>query len=117
MPEHQLDTKMRLRLRDSPLLPYSSTRHHLWLLGFGALTGLVSAVGFLVAAVVNMALILPDSDSQHFRNLIVHSKINRYADYIKSGDSLRASVMAELIEKLGIPVNSLVAEVKKRGGT
>ncbi|MGH9428005.1 MAG: hypothetical protein ACRD2L_17105 [Terriglobia bacterium] len=41
--------------------------------------------------------------------------INRHADYLKSGDTLRASVMAELLEKLGIPVNSFVAQ-KKNGG-
>lgn len=80
---------------------------------FGWLTGLGVAVGLFVAMVINGALITPKSDSQHFRNLIMHSMVNRHADYLKSGDALRASVMAELLEKLGVPVNELVAQIKK----
>lgn len=81
---------------------------------FGGLAGFSTAIGFLIATSVNMALLLPKSDSQHFRNLIVHSMMNRHADYLKSGDNLRASVMAELLGKLGVPVNMFVAEIKDR---
>lgn len=82
---------------------------------FGSIVGVGIAVGFLVATSVSKALLLPKSHSQHFRKLIVHSMMNRHADYLRSGDSLRASVMGELLEKLGAPVNVFVAEMKDRG--
>jgi len=81
---------------------------------FGGLNGLGIAVGFLVSTSVNKALLVPKSDSQHFRNLIVHSMMNRHADYLRAGDSLRSSVMAELLEKLGVPVNTFVGEIKNK---
>jgi hypothetical protein len=80
---------------------------------FGWARGLATAVGLLVAVALNKVLILPKSDGQHFRKLIVHSMINRHADYLKSGDTLRASVMAELLEKLGIPVNEFIAQMRR----
>lgn len=80
---------------------------------FGWLTGLGVTFGLLLATSVNLALILPKKDSQHFRGLVVHSLINRNADYLRFGDTLRASVIAELLDKLGIPVNKLVAQLKK----
>lgn len=82
---------------------------------FGWLIVLGVTVGFFVATAANLALVLPKNDSQHFRRLIVHSLINRHADYLKSGDTLRASVIGELLEKLGIPVNEFVADIKKDG--
>ena len=62
-----------------------------------------------------MQLCKPAPSLLHFRKLIVHSMINRHADYLKSGDTLRASVMAELLETLGIPVNPFVAQIKNGG--
>ena len=41
--------------------------------------------------------------------------INRHADYLKSGDTLRASLMAELLEKLDIPVNEAIKRLNKSG--
>lgn len=82
---------------------------------FGLLTGLGVTIAFLVAVVANIAVILPKSDSEHFRKIIIHSMINRHADYLKSGDKLRASVMAELLAKLGLPVDEFIASMKESG--
>jgi len=82
---------------------------------FGVLRAFVFTMLLFSAVVVNLAVILPKSDSEHFRKIIIHSMLNRHADYLKAGDQLRASVMAELLEKLGIPVNQLVAQLKKVG--
>lgn len=60
-------------------------------------------------------LLLPKEDNEHFRRIIVDSSINRHEDYLKSGDSLRASVVVMLLEKLGIPVNQAIESIKKLG--
>jgi len=82
---------------------------------FGWLTGLAVAIGLVVAARLNMVLILPKINDEHFRRLIIHSMINRHADYLKAGDTLRASVMAELLAKLGVPVAEFVAQMTTTG--
>jgi len=82
---------------------------------FGWLVGLGAGVGLLLAASVNKAFIIPKSSSEHFRKIIIHSMINRHADYVKSGDTIRASVMAELLGKIGVPVNQFMAQVKGKG--
>lgn len=82
---------------------------------FGLLTGLGVTIAFLFAVAVNIAAILPKSDSEHFRKIIIHSMINRHADYLKSGDNLRASVMAELLAKLGLPVDEFLTRMKESG--
>jgi hypothetical protein len=79
---------------------------------FGWLVGSGAAVGLLIAARINMAFILPKSTGDHFRKIIIHSMINRHADYLKTGDILRASVMAELLEKAGVPVTEFVTQMK-----
>ncbi len=80
-----------------------------WLVGFGII------IGFFLAIVLNKVLILPKSHSDHFRNIIIHSMIKRHADYLKGGDTLRASVMGMLLEKLGMPINEFVNRFKKSG--
>jgi hypothetical protein len=80
---------------------------------FSWLFGLGITVGFLFALVVNKIILLPKSDSEHFRKIIVHSMINRHADLLKSGDTLRASIMAELLDKLGYPVNEFIEHLQK----
>ena len=80
---------------------------------FGWLLGLGVTIGFWVMVVVNKVVLLPKSDSEHFRRIIVHSMIHRHANYLKTGDALRASAMAGLLEKLGIPVNELVERLRK----
>ena len=81
---------------------------------FGGLAGLAIAIGFLVTTAVNKLLFLPKANSQHFRTIIVQSMIYRHANYLKEGDALRATVMGELLEKLGVPVNALVAETLRK---
>lgn len=78
-----------------------------WQIGIGIV------IGLLVATRLNMALFLPKENGEHFRKLIILSMINRHADFLKSGDVLRASVMAELLAKLGIPVADFVDQLKK----
>lgn len=80
-----------------------------WLIGFGVI------IGFFFAVVLNKVFILPKSHSEHFRKIIIHSMINRQADYIKTGDTLRASAIGMLLEKLGMPVNEFVNRFKKSG--
>ena len=79
---------------------------------YGWLTGLGVTVGVFVVTAVNKLLLLPKSDSNHFRRIIVHSMMNRHADYVKAADELRASAMARLLEKLGIPVEKLAAKLR-----
>lgn len=82
---------------------------------YGWLVGLGFFVALFFATAVNIALILPKINGTHFRNIVVHSMINRYADYLKSNDTLRTSIMAELLTKLGIPVQELVTRIKRDG--
>ncbi|MRS01915.1 hypothetical protein EG832_01585 [bacterium] len=80
---------------------------------FGWLAGLGCANGFLFVVVLNKVLILPKSESEHFRNIIIRSMINRHANFLKSGDTLRASALSMLLEKLGMPVNDLNSRFDK----
>jgi hypothetical protein len=58
-----------------------------WIM-FGWLIGLPAAIVFCVAVLFNKVLLMPKSDSAHFRKIVIHSLINRHADYLKSGDEL-----------------------------
>lgn len=81
---------------------------------FGMLTGLTAVIVFYLAVLLNKVLLIPKSHSEHFRRIVIHSLINRHANYLKSGDELRASTAAYLLQRLGIPVNELVQEMKQR---
>lgn len=91
---------------------FAGTVYGFW--EFGGLTGVGIAIGFLVTTAINKLLLLPKANSQHFRSIIVQSMIYRHANYLKEGDALRATVMGELLEKLGVPVNALVAETLRK---
>ena len=71
---------------------------------YGWLTGIGIVVGFFFLVVINKVVLLPKSESDHFKRLILRSMINRYADFKKSGDDVRAAAMATLLDKLGTPV-------------
>jgi hypothetical protein len=71
---------------------------------YGWLTGLGIILGFFFLIAINQGLLLPKSDGEHYRWLILSSMGNRYTDYVKSGDQIRASAMGDLLKKLGIPV-------------
>lgn len=76
---------------------------------FGWLAGIGTSIAFIFVVTLNKVTILPKSESEHFRKIIIHSMINRHANYLKAGDTLRASAMGMLLEKLGMPVNDLIA--------
>ena len=78
---------------------------------FGWVIGLGVVIGFFVSVGLNMAM-LPKSEGEHLRKIIVHSMINRHADYVKAGDSLRASAMGELLARLGFPVEEFIVRIK-----
>ena len=80
---------------------------------FGWLAGIGTIVAFLLVVAINKVIILPKSDSGHFRNIIIHSMINRHANFLKAGDTLRAAAIGMLLEKLGMPVNDLIARLNK----
>jgi len=67
-----------------------------WLIGGGA-----TVVFFLIVAVCQ-TLLLPKLGSSHYRNLVLQSMLNRYADYMKEGDYLRADAMGRLLEGVGV---------------
>lgn len=69
-----------------------------WMLGIG------SIVGGLLAISISQVVILPKSGSQHYKDQIYRSMLNRYANYAKSGDTVRADAMAHLLEISGVPV-------------
>ncbi len=85
--------------------------YSLWIFGWLVGTGII--VGFFLVVVLNKLIILPKSDSEHFRKIIIHSMINRHANFLKAGDTLRASAIGMLLEKLGMPVNDFMAQLKK----
>jgi hypothetical protein len=80
---------------------------------FGWLAGIGTVVAFVFVVTFNKVIILPKTESEHFRKIIIHSMINRHANYLKAGDTLRASAMGMLLEKLGMPVNDLIAGLNK----
>jgi hypothetical protein len=75
---------------------------------FGVLRGCIS-VAVLLAGIVAFGQLVPKSDSLHFKVLIIQSMTNRYANYVRDNDKLRAAIMKELLEKLGVPVDRLAA--------
>ncbi len=69
-----------------------------WKLGWKS--GLMAlAATFVVSVVVRR--FLPSSDGQHFRHLILRSMANRYADYVRNGDTVRADAMKSLLQRAG----------------
>jgi len=71
---------------------------------YGWLSGIGIIVAFFVLVVLNQILLLPKSESSHFKQLILRSMFNRYADFKKTGDSVRAAAIAALLEKLNAPI-------------
>lgn len=77
---------------------------------YGWLAGIGITFGFFALNVFNTAVVLPKSDSNHFRNLILRSMIRRYANFVKSGDQLREAAMGDLLERMGIPIAELTSK-------
>lgn len=53
---------------------------------------------FLVGNIVAGAILIPSPNSTHFVRRIYHSMTNRWADYEKQNDTIRADSMKKLIE-------------------
>lgn len=83
---------------------------------FGILKGfgILLDFGFLVGAAI---AVMPKSDSSFYRNAIQKSMIRRHADFVKSGDMLRAEAVSLLLERMGFPVKDLLAAIKPRSDT
>ncbi len=46
---------------------------------------------------------MPAEDSPHYKKLIFQSMANRYANFVRDGDTVRAAAMRGLLEKAGVP--------------
>jgi hypothetical protein len=46
---------------------------------------------------------MPAEDSPHYKKLIIQSMANRYANFVRDGDTVRAAAMRGLLEKAGVP--------------
>jgi hypothetical protein len=57
------------------------------------------AIIFLFIGTGIFASLMPRPDSFHFKIMIVRSMMNRYANYVKANDQMRASAMKQLIDK------------------
>ena len=99
----QYDIKKRPVTLPRILDSYSDDLQPLCLAGglwFFSMFGFLAGVGFFIAVIINLLLILPKKDSEDFRHIVVLLMRIRCADYMKSGDTLRASYMAKLSEGL-----------------
>lgn len=79
----------------------ASIAYGFWKFGWG--DGIFAFIGTFFAMSFNKARLLPKLGSQHYRGIVTHSMISRYADYVRDGDQLRASAMGDLLEKMGFP--------------
>ena len=67
--------------------------------------GIGRGIGTVVVLFVGSMLwrrVLPKGHSRHYLKLIVISMAQRYADWVRSGDAVRAEAMAELLAKMGL---------------
>jgi len=68
---------------------------------FGTVRGLATVVALFGCSLAWRA-VLPKGHSTHYLKLIVISMGRRYADWVRSGDSVRAAAMASLMRKMGL---------------
>src|SRR5262249_10018763 len=68
---------------------------------FGIGRGIATVV-LLFAGSMLWRRVLPQGHSRHYLKLIVTSMVQRYADWVRRGDHVRASVMAQLLGKMGL---------------
>jgi hypothetical protein len=62
----------------------------------------IATVVLLFAGSMLCRRILPRGHSRHYLKLIVISMVQRYADWVRRGDHVRAGVMAQLLGKMGL---------------
>ena len=68
------------------------------------IVAIIITLSFFVLVAINKNVIIPKSDSEYFKRIIMNSMMQRYANCVKSGDSVRATAVAMLLAKLGAPV-------------
>lgn len=73
---------------------------------FGWVSGLLTAVGMLIVAGVTSSALL-DHGFAWLKGTIIRSMINRYADFVRDGDVMRATAVSEFLNRLGYPVPSV----------
>lgn len=66
---------------------------------YGLLSAVAILVGGLIITLGFKLIIFPVPMSFIYRNFIFSSMVNRHADYVKSGDSVRAEAMKVYIER------------------
>jgi len=69
--------------------------------GFG-IGRCIATVVLLFAGSMLWRRVLPQGHSRHYLKLIVTSMVQRYADWVRRGDHVRAGVMAQLLGKMGL---------------
>ena len=69
--------------------------------GFGRA---VNTVTVFFAATLVWRRVLPEGHSTHYLKLILTSMTRRYANWVRSGDRVRAPTMAELLHRMGLDV-------------
>jgi hypothetical protein len=62
----------------------------------------IATVVLLFAGSMLWRRVLPKGHSRHYLKLIVTSMVQRYAEWMRRGDHVRASVMAQLLGKMGL---------------
>lgn len=75
---------------------------------FGWIVGLLTIPALLIGSGIN-SLLLPRSNSEHYRRITIRSMMRRYADYRKTGDHVRAEAMADLLLDAGYPLPEFVS--------
>lgn len=55
--------------------------------------------------------VLPKPDGLHFKELIIRSMSNRYANYVRDRDQIRGDLMKMLLQRAGVDVARLSGEV------
>lgn len=73
---------------------------------FGWIAAVLAAVTTWVVAGISTGILLRIG-RVHFERIIITSMTRRYADFRKSNDVVRAEAMAELLDRVGIPVEDL----------
>lgn len=66
--------------------------------------GIGAIVIVVVGSAVVGAFVMPTIKGQHFSRVIYRSLVNRHADYVRAGDSIRAEAMKTLIDRFRIGI-------------
>ena len=60
----------------------------------------IAFAAWSIVLVIAGVVVVPKPESQHFLLRIYRSMANRYADYTKSGDTVQADAMKQLIDRM-----------------